>query len=118
MRSLAIAAFYFLPLNHLSLYAFCAVMGFIWLGTVPLTNGVLTQIFGVRYLTTLFGFVFLGHQIGSFLGVWFGGYVFDTTRSYDLVWQLSIVIGFLAAALHYPIKDAEIRRPALSGAAA
>ncbi len=118
LRSLTIAAFYLLPLSTYSLYAFCAVMGFIWLGTVPLTNGVLSQIFGVRYLTTLFGFVFFGHQLGSFFGVWLGGYVFDATRSYDLVWQLSIAIGFLAAALHYPIKDAEIRRPALSEAAA
>ena len=118
IRSLAIAAFYLLPLSPLTLYAFCAVMGFIWLGTVPLTNGVLSQIFGVRYLTTLFGFVFFGHQLGSFLGVWLGGVVFDATRSYDLVWQLSIAIGLVSAALHYPIKDAEIRRPALAGAAA
>ncbi|HNB78794.1 MAG TPA: MFS transporter [Rhodocyclaceae bacterium] len=118
IRSLAIAAFYLLPLNQMTLYAFCAVMGFIWLGTVPLTNGVLSQIFGVRYLTTLFGFVFFGHQLGSFLGVWLGGVVFDATRSYDLVWQLSIAIGLISAALHYPIRDAEIRRPALSGAVA
>lgn len=118
LRSLAIAGFYFLPLSQMSLIAFCAAMGFIWLGTVPLTNGILSQIFGVRYLTTLFGFVFLGHQVGSFLGVWLGGYVFDATRSYDLVWQLSIIIGFISAALHYPIRDAEIQRPALSGAAA
>lgn len=114
LRSLSIAAFYLIPLSHFSLYAFCAVMGFIWLGTVPLTNGVLSQIFGVRYLTTLFGFVFFGHQLGAFLGVWLGGYVYDATRSYDLVWQLSIAIGLLSAALHYPIKDAEIRRAALS----
>lgn len=118
LRSLTIAAFYFLPLSQFTLFAFCAVMGFIWLGTVPLTNGILSQIFGIRYLTTLFGFVFFGHQLGSFLGVWLGGYVFDTTRSYDLVWQLSIAIGLLSAALHYPIKDAEIQRPALSGVAA
>ncbi len=116
LRSVAMGAFYLLPLTPFSLYLFCAVMGFIWLGTVPLTNGVLTQIFGVRYLTTLFGFVFFGHQLGSFLGVWLGGYVFDATRSYDLVWQLSVVIGLVSAALHYPIDDAEIRRPVLAGA--
>jgi MFS family permease len=115
LRSIAMGAFYLLPLSPLSLYLFCAVMGFIWLGTVPLTNGVLTQIFGVRYITTLFGFVFFGHQLGSFFGVWLGGYVFDATQSYDLVWQLSVVIGLVSAALHYPIDDAEIRRPALSG---
>lgn len=117
-RSLAIAAFYFLPLGPATLYAFCAVMGLIWLGTVPLTNGILGQIFGVRYITTLFGFVFLGHQLGSFLGVWLGGVVFDLTHSYDLVWRLCIGLGFLSAALHYPIRDAEIPRPALLGARA
>lgn len=116
LRSVVMGAFYLLPLTPITLYLFCAVMGFIWLGTVPLTNGVLTQIFGVRYLTTLFGFVFFGHQLGSFLGVWLGGYVFDATRSYDLIWQLSVVIGLLSAALHYPIDDAEIRRPVLAGA--
>lgn len=116
IRSLAMGVFYLLPLTPISLYLFCAVMGFIWLGTVPLTNGLLSQIFGVRYLTTLFGFVFFGHQLGSFLGVWLGGYVFDVTRSYDLIWQLSVVIGLVSAALHYPINDAEIRRPVLAGA--
>lgn len=116
LRSMTMGAFYLLPLTQFSLYLFCAVMGFMWLGTVPLTNGVLSQIFGVRYLTTLFGFVFFGHQLGSFLGVWLGGYVFDATRSYDVVWQLSIAIGLVSAALHYPINDAAIRRPAISGA--
>jgi MFS family permease len=116
LRSVVMGAFYLLPLTPITLYLFCAVMGFIWLGTAPLTNGLLTQIFGVRYLTTLFGFVFFGHQLGSFLGVWLGGYVFDATRSYDLIWQLSVVIGLLSAALHYPIDDAEIRRPVLAGA--
>lgn len=118
LRSMSMGAFYLLPLSQFGLYLFCAAMGFMWLGTVPLTNGVLAQIFGVRYLTTLFGFVFFGHQLGSFLGVWLGGYVFDATRSYDIVWQLSIAIGLLSAALHYPINDAEIRRPTTSGAAA
>lgn len=110
LRSIAMGAFYMLPLTTFSLYAFCAVMGLVWLGTVPLTNGVLSQIFGVRYLTTLFGFVFFGHQLGSFLGVWLGGYVFDVTHSYDIVWQLSVAIGLISAVLHYPINDAEIHR--------
>lgn len=118
LRSLVMGAFYFLPLTPFSLYLFCAAMGFMWLGTVPLTSGVLSQIFGVRYLTTLFGFVFFGHQLGAFLGVWLGGFVFDATRSYDVVWQLSIAIGLISAALHYPINDAEIRRPVISGAPA
>lgn len=116
LRSLAMGAFYLLPPSPASLYSFCALMGLVWLGTVPLTSGVLSQIFGVRYLTTLFGFVFLGHQLGSFLGVWLGGYVFDATHSYDIVWQLSIVIGLASAALHYPIDDAQVRRPLFSGA--
>ncbi len=110
IRSGAIAAFYWFPLNPASLYAFSAVMGLVWLGTVPLTNGLLAQIFGLRYLATLFGFVFFGHQLGSFFGVWLGGYVFDLTRSYDFMWQLSVAIGLLAAVLHAPIRDAEIRR--------
>ncbi len=118
IRSLAIAAFWLLPLGHATLYGFCTVMGFIWLGTMPLTNGVPTHIFGMRYLATLFGFMFFGHQLGAFLGVWLGGMVFDSTKSYNLVWQLCIVTGFVSAALHYPIRDAEIRRPVLAGAAA
>jgi predicted MFS family arabinose efflux permease len=80
-------------------------MGFLWLGTVPLTNGIVSQIFGVKYLGTLFGFVFLGHQIGSFLGVWLGGIVFDLTRSYDAVWICSVALGLIASALHWPIQD-------------
>ncbi len=116
IRSLAMALFVLLPLSTWSLYVFCAVMGFIWLGTVPLTNGLVSQVFGVRYLTTLFGFVFFGHQLGSFFGVWLGGYVFDATRSYDLIWFAGIALGIVAAALHYPINDREIVRPMLTPA--
>lgn len=105
LRSVAIAAFVFSPISEASLYAFSFTMGLLWLGTVPLTNGIVSQIFGVRYLGTLFGFVFLGHQIGSFLGVWLGGIVFDMTRSYDAVWLCSIALGLVAAALHWPIQE-------------
>jgi MFS family permease len=111
-RSLAMALFVTLPLSPWSLYAFCAVMGFIWLGTVPLTNGLVSQVFGVQYITTLFGFVFFGHQLGAFFGVWLGGYVFDATRSYDLIWTVSIALGVVAALLHAPIDDREIVRTA------
>lgn len=111
-RSLAMALFVALPLTQWSLYAFCAVMGFIWLGTVPLTNGLVSQVFGVQYITTLFGFVFFGHQLGAFFGVWLGGYVFDATRSYDLIWTVSIALGVVAAFLHAPIDDREIVRAA------
>jgi MFS family permease len=111
LRSAAMALFVLLPLSSGSLYLFCAVMGLVWLGTVPLTNGLVAQVFGLRYLTTLFGFVFFGHQLGAFFGVWLGGYVFDVTRSYDLIWGVGIALGVMAAALHYPINDREILRP-------
>uniref|UniRef100_UPI000A015113 MFS transporter n=1 Tax=Azohydromonas lata TaxID=45677 RepID=UPI000A015113 len=104
-RSLAMAAFVLLPLSPWSLYAFCAVMGFLWLGTVPLTNGLVLQVFGVQYIATLFGFVFFGHQLGAFLGVWLGAAVFDATRSYDVIWLAGIGLGLLAALLHWPIDD-------------
>ncbi len=81
-------------------------------GSVPLTNGVIAQIFGVKYLTTLFGFVFFGHQLGAFFGVWLGGYLYDATRSYDLVWLIGIGLGGVAALLHWPINDQPVSRPA------
>lgn len=110
LRSAAMAIFVALPVTPVSVYVFSAVMGFLWLGTVPLTNGIVSQVFGVRYITTLFGFVFFGHQVGAFLGVWLGGYLFDATGSYDLVWFGSIALGLAAAALHWPIDDREIAR--------
>lgn len=111
VRALAMAAFVLLPLTPTSLYVFCAIMGFIWLGTVPLTTGLISQVFGVQYITTLFGFVFFGHQLGSFFGVWLGGIVFDATRSYDLIWLGAIALGVIAALLHAPIDDREVSRP-------
>ena len=110
IRTAAIALFILVPLSTWSVYAFAAVMGFVWLGTVPLTNGLISQVFGVRYITTLFGFVFFGHQVGSFLGVWLGGVVFEATRSYDLIWLGAMALGVLSAALHWPIDDSEIQR--------
>jgi MFS family permease len=110
LRSAVMALFFALPLTSTSLYLFCAAMGFIWLGTVPLTNGLVSQVFGVKYVTTLFGFVFFGHQLGAFFGVWLGGYVFDMTKSYDLIWMIGIGLGFIAAALHFPINDQELPR--------
>ena len=116
VRTAAIALFVLLPLSTWSVYAFAAVMGFVWLGTVPLTNGLISQVFGVRYITTLFGFVFFGHQVGSFLGVWLGGVVFEATRSYDLIWLGAMALGVLSAALHWPIDDREIQRVSPAGA--
>ena len=113
-RSAAMALFVLLPLSTASLYGFAAAMGLLWLGTLPLTNGIVAQVFGVRYLATLFGFVFFGHQLGAFLGVWLGGLVFEATGSYDAVWLGAMVLGVLAAALHWPIDE----RPLVRGAMA
>jgi predicted MFS family arabinose efflux permease len=118
LRAIAIALFVLLPPSMAGVYAFAAVMGLLWLGTVPLTNGVLVRVFGVRYLATLFGFVFIGHQLGSFLGVWWGGRVFEATGSYDAVWLGAIALGVAAAALHWPIDDRQVARAAPQGAPA
>jgi MFS family permease len=109
-RSVAIGAFTILPLSEWTLYGFSIVMGLLWLGTAPLTNGLVSQVFGVKYLTTLFGFVFVGHQLGGFMGVWLGGMVFDATGAYDLVWLGAIALGLIAAALHLPIDDRQLAR--------
>lgn len=108
VRSAAMALFLLLPLSPLTVYLFCAVMGFLWLGTVPLTNGLISQVFGVQYIGTLFGFVFFGHQLGAFAGVWLGGLVFDATRSYDGLWFGAMALGVVAAALHWPIDDRRV----------
>ncbi|WP_247658051.1 MFS transporter [Aquabacter sp. L1I39] len=118
VRTLAMALFIFTPLTITSTYLFAAVMGFLWLGTVPLTNGLVSQVFGVRYITTLFGFVFFGHQLGSFFGVWLGGYLFVTTGSYQAVWLIAMGVGVLAAVVHWPIDDRAIARPSPAPAAA
>ncbi|MGQ3052968.1 MAG: MFS transporter [Roseateles sp.] len=114
LRAVAMALFVLLPLSPVSLYLFAAVMGFLWLGTAPLTNGLVSQVFGLRFISTLFGFVFFGHQLGSFLGVWMGSYLFEQTQSYNLIWCCAVALGLLAAALHWPINDRQIARPALN----
>lgn len=98
-RSLAIALFVFLPLSPLSALVFASVFGFLWLGTVPLTSGALVSMFGIRHLSTLYGVVFLSHQLGAFLGAWWAGLLFDRTGSYDAIWYVSIALGLVAAAL-------------------
>jgi len=115
VRAAAMAVFVVMPLSPISVYLFSFVMGFLWLGTVPLTNGLVSQIFGVRYITTLFGIVFFGHQLGSFFGVWLGGAVFDATGSYDLVWFGAVALGLIAAVVHLPIDDARIERSSPAG---
>jgi MFS family permease len=116
LRSIVIAIFVMVPISVTSVLVFCFCIGFLWLATVPLTNALVGQLFGLRYLATLAGIVFCSHQLGSFSSVWLGGYLFDTTGSYTLVWQISIGLGFLAALLHLPI-DETATRPAPAPAA-
>ncbi len=111
LRSLAIVIFVLAPLTPWSVYIFAAVIGFLWLSTVPLTSGIVAEIFGVRYLGMLGGFVFLSHQVGSFLGVWLGGRLYDVTGSYDVVWWIAIALGLFAAIVNLPIRERAILRP-------
>ena len=115
-RAVVVAIFIVVPISPLSVYLFASTIGFLWLGTVPVTSGLIAQIFGVKYLSTLTGIAFLSHQVGSFLGVWVGGYLFDTTGSYQLMWVLTIALGVLAALINLPINDKQIVRPAAAPA--
>ena len=110
LRSVAVIAFLWAPLAPFSVYVFSAVMGLLWLSTVPLTNAVVAQVFGVQYLSMLSGFVFLSHQIGSFLGVWLGGKLYDSSGSSDIVWWLVVALGVLAALLNLPVRETGIQR--------
>jgi predicted MFS family arabinose efflux permease len=113
IRSVTIGAFFLLPRSPASVVIFAAVMGLTWLGTVPLTSGLVAKVFGTRHLGSLFGVCFLSHQIGSFLGAWLGGLVFDLTGSYSLLWEATVVAGLVAAMLHFPIDDTTVSTPAL-----
>jgi MFS family permease len=105
LRAIAIAAFLIIPVSEVTAYAFAAAMGLLWLSTVPLTAGLVSLFFGARYLGMLYGVAFLSHQVGSFVGVWLGGYVYDQTGSYSLVWYLGILLGLASAAIHLPIHE-------------
>jgi predicted MFS family arabinose efflux permease len=118
LRAANIAVFILMPITPASVYVFAAVIGFLWLGTVPLTNGLIAHVFGVRYLSTLGGFAFLSHQIGSFVGVALGGYFFDQTGSYNAMWAIAIGAGIFAALVNWPIDDRQIVRTATTAAAA
>ncbi|PAU56001.1 MFS transporter [Pseudomonas indica] len=118
VRAVVIAAFIMTPLTVWSAYAFGIAMGLLWLSTVPLTNGTVATLFGVRNLSMLGGIVFLFHQIGAFLGGWLGGYLYDHTGSYDLVWQLSILLSLMAAALNWPVRERPVARLQAAGNAA
>ena len=118
-RALVIAIFISVPLTPLSVYIFSAIMGLLWLSTVPPTNAAVAQIFGIQHLSMLGGFIFFSHQIGSFLGVWLGGYLYDRTGSYDIVWYLSIALGIFAALVNLPVRETPIvRTPAPAGTGA
>ncbi|WP_242769985.1 MFS transporter [Sphingopyxis sp. YF1] len=109
-RSAVIALFLVLPLSHASALVFAAAMGFLWLGTVPLTSGIVGRIFGIRYLSMLYGIVFLSHQVGSFFGAWMAGLIFDATGSYNIAWGFAIALGLFAGLVHLPIADAPVKR--------
>jgi MFS family permease len=110
IRAVTLLVFLVAPKSALTIYIFSATMGLLWLSTVPLTAGIIAQVFGIRYMATLYGFVFLGHQIGSFIGVWMGGYIHDLTGSYDLMWQAGIILGLGAALIHLPINEQPVPR--------
>lgn len=109
-RALIILALLLAPANELTVYLFAAAMGLLWLSTVPLTTGIVAQMFGLRYMATLFGIVFLSHQVGSFLGVWLGGLLYDQTGSYDAMWWAGVGFGIFAALVHLPINDTPVAR--------
>lgn len=111
-RAVVITAFIAAPLSPMSVYIFASVMGLLWLSTVPPTNAAVAQIFGVAHLSMLSGFVFFSHQIGSFLGVWLGGLLYDRTGSYDIVWYLTIALGIFAGLINLPVREAPIKRAA------
>ncbi len=104
-RALVIGFFILFPLSDASALLFSSAIGLLWLATVPLTSGTVAQIFGSRYLSTLYGIVFFSHQLGSFTGIWLGGFIYDSTGSYYYIWIAAIALGVVAALLHLPIDD-------------
>ncbi len=111
-RTIAAAVFILLPITPESVLIFSAVMGALWLATVPLTSGLVAHLYGLRYMGTLYGVVFLSHQIGGFLGVWLGGMMYDITGGYTMVWWIGVGVGAFSAIVHLPIKEREVRAPA------
>lgn len=109
-RALIFAMFLVVPISTVSVFVFSAAMGFLWLGTVPLTSGLVAHMFGTRYMSMLFGIVFVEHQFGGFLGAWMAGSLYDVYGSYEAMWWLSITLGLLSAALHWPIAERPVPR--------
>ncbi len=99
-----------MPLTDVTAIMICACMGLVWLSTVPLTSGIVVQVFGPAHFSFLFGIVFMSHQLGGFAGAWLGGRIFDATGSYDQMWMISIALGVISAALHWPISDKPVER--------
>lgn len=117
LRTIAAAAFILNPITPATVIVFSLVMGALWLATVPLTSGLVAYIYGLRYMGTLYGFVFLSHQIGSFLGVWLGGWLYDVSGDYLLVWWIGVGVGAFSALIHLPVREAPLRMPAPAAAA-
>jgi predicted MFS family arabinose efflux permease len=109
-RAAIFLAFLLAPISETTVIVFGAAMGFLWLGTVPLTSGLVAHIYGTAHMSMLFGFVFLGHQFGGFLGAWLAGYLYDAIGSYDAMWWLSVALGLLSAALHWPVAERPVAR--------
>ena len=118
LRAIVMVGFIVLPMTTPVVIILSAAMGLLWLGTVPLTTGIVVQIFGTQYMATLVGFTFLGHQIGSFLGIWLGGVVFDASGSYDPIFWGGVILGVIATAAHFPLNDKPLPRLAADAAAA
>lgn len=111
-RTIAAAVFILMPITPASVLIFSAVMGALWLATVPLTSGLVAHIYGIRYMGTLYGFIFLSHQIGGFLGVWLGGKMFDITGDYTLVWWIGVGVGAFSAIVHLPVRERPLQAAA------
>jgi MFS family permease len=109
-RAVIILIFILFPVTNLTAYIFAALMGVLWLSTIPLTQGTITTVFGVKNMSMLYGIAFLFHQVGAFLGGWLGGKVYDVTGSYDIVWYISIALGVFGAIINYPIEEKTISR--------
>lgn len=111
-RAALFVVFMLVPKTEFTVYLFAGIVGLLWLSTVPLTSGLVAQIFGPRYMSMLFGIVFFSHQIGSFLGIWLGGRLYDQTGSYDAIWWTSVALGLASAVIHWPLRDAPVRQTA------
>ena len=110
-RAVVISVFLAVPISPTTVYIFASVMGLLWLSTIPPTNALVAQIFGIQHLSMLGGFVFFSHQVGSFMGVWLGGFLYDRTGSYDIVWLIAIALGVVAGLANLPVREGPIARP-------